>query len=287
MVRTPGLPANESSSEPSGPRVGPEMSPTSRSGLSPRPRTEATVFSCAPPRMSRVMMCVTRMRPGSIAAGLQVADPLLDDSAFRDATWGGLEVLLVVADCFHPGSFESITLAEAVIDMVGVRQEGFDRAVIGQGRIEAGGVGLDNHELRRVEVDDRTVEEGGGVIGPDLKRPIEVRQRRLVLARADLHRGQVHQRVEAFRLDLQPLFGDFSGLVELLAVNVNVEEGIEGVVLTRILLLGIEQNLLRAGKIAFAEPGPGFSSNQVKLVLQSEGRGRTGAQFLDEFQRPV
>src|SRR2546422_6572169 len=124
MVRTPGLPANESSSEPSGPRVGPEMSPTSTSGLSPRPRTEATVFSCAPPRMSRVMMCVTRMRPGSIAARLQVADPLLDELAILNTPRRGLEVLLVVADRFRLGSLEVITIAEAPIDMVGVGQEG-------------------------------------------------------------------------------------------------------------------------------------------------------------------
>src|SRR5258705_13543521 len=116
MVRMPGLLANEFSSEPSGPRVGPEMRRTSNPGLAPSPRTEAMVFSCAPPRMSRVMMCVTRMRPGLIAAGLQVADSLLNDSPFGDARWSRIEILLVVADGFVFGSLEPVTLAETVID---------------------------------------------------------------------------------------------------------------------------------------------------------------------------
>src|SRR5437867_898144 len=178
------------------------MSPTSRPGLPPSPRTEAMVFSCAPPRMSRVMMCVTRMRPGSILAGPQLEDPLLDESTIRDIRRRSFEVLLVVADRFPLGSLEVITIAEAPIDVVGAGQERLELAVILQGRVEAGGIGLVPHQLRRVKVDEGAIEEGRGVVGPDLERPFDVRQRRLVAAAADHHRSQVDQRVEAIRLDL-------------------------------------------------------------------------------------
>src|SRR5574342_481206 len=58
----PGASRRAGSSEPSGPRVGPEMRSTSRPGFRRSPRTEATVFSWAPPITRRVMTCVIRIR---------------------------------------------------------------------------------------------------------------------------------------------------------------------------------------------------------------------------------
>ena len=52
---------NVDSSEPSLPIDGPENKLTSKPGFGCNPNTDATVFSWAPPTISRVMTCVTRI----------------------------------------------------------------------------------------------------------------------------------------------------------------------------------------------------------------------------------
>ncbi len=61
MRRSPGLSLNSGSREPSGPVEGPEISETSSPGLLRRPKTDAMVFSWAPPTIRRVMTWVTRI----------------------------------------------------------------------------------------------------------------------------------------------------------------------------------------------------------------------------------
>src|SRR5579859_2391212 len=70
----PGHVSNTPSSEPSGPRDGPEIRVTSRPGFCLRPRTEATVFSWAPPTINRVMTWITRIA-GSEGTRSQVPQP--------------------------------------------------------------------------------------------------------------------------------------------------------------------------------------------------------------------
>src|SRR5436309_14724355 len=66
IVNTPGMPAKVGSREPSGPTLGPEINRRLKSGRWRSPMTEATVFNCTPPTISRVMTWVTR---NSNAAG--------------------------------------------------------------------------------------------------------------------------------------------------------------------------------------------------------------------------
>lgn len=63
----PGLSTKVSCKEPSGPEVGPAMSETSIPGLEASPKTEAIVFSWAPPTISLVMTCATRIANASEA----------------------------------------------------------------------------------------------------------------------------------------------------------------------------------------------------------------------------
>src|SRR5437868_5790708 len=65
ILNASGQPANRFSREPSGPSVNPEIKSTCRSGFSRNPRTEPTVFSCAPPIINRVMTWVTRIQARS------------------------------------------------------------------------------------------------------------------------------------------------------------------------------------------------------------------------------
>src|SRR6185295_5404727 len=107
-VRRFGTTVTSDSMEPSGPVVGPESRRTSRPGFWRKPRTEATVFSCAPPTINRVITCATRIT-GSMAGFLQLVEPVGHHFVFLRAgrrvfqvglviLYGGRVILLPVGD---------------------------------------------------------------------------------------------------------------------------------------------------------------------------------------------
>src|SRR5438046_5852949 len=100
--------AKQDSRDPSGPLVCPESSRTLKPGFARSPSTEATVFSCAPPMIKRVMTCVMRMArafrlihihsDGSDRAAFCLAHPLEDFLVLGRAFHCILEVKLRVFD---------------------------------------------------------------------------------------------------------------------------------------------------------------------------------------------
>src|ERR1017187_8379444 len=127
-VSRPGIFAASDSSEPSGPIVGPEIKFTFTPGFCRRPLMVASVFSCAPPTTSRVMMWVTRM--ASLAAEL--------GQAFADGfEFGGVgrrvaEKYSVITDGFDGVVLAGGDFAEAVGNLEG----------IGKGRLHLAKIGL-------------------------------------------------------------------------------------------------------------------------------------------------
>ena len=110
MVSRPGILATAGSSEPSGPVVGPEIRRTSTPGFWRRPRTEATVFSCAPPTTSRVMMWVTRMGRASMRMAFEFAEPPDDIGGFVGVGVRAGQIQFVIPDhlirvVLAPGDF--------------------------------------------------------------------------------------------------------------------------------------------------------------------------------------
>src|SRR6266496_5558321 len=99
MVNRFGMVATSDSIEPSGPVLGPEINFTSMSGRWRSPSTEFTVFSCAPPTMSRVMTCVTRIAESLTARGLELLESFGDSlRLFLGVGRGVLQIRFVMFD---------------------------------------------------------------------------------------------------------------------------------------------------------------------------------------------
>src|SRR5664280_258926 len=155
MVSRPGIFAASASSEPSGPIVGPEIKLTSTPNFWRSPCTVARVFSCAPPMMSRVMMCVTRMA----SFGAKLRQAFADGLGF-DGVGGRVgEVELIILNRLVRVVFAPRDFREAEGDLKRVGEAGLQLVVIG-----AGGV-----ELVAVEIGEGAVEPGGGVVGLDFQ----------------------------------------------------------------------------------------------------------------------
>src|SRR5207245_10552184 len=90
--------ATNVSREPSGPVVGPEIRSITRAPLPRKPRTEAIVFSCAPPTINRVMTCVTRIAAGSAWRRFELREPLPDGLGFLEIGRGVAQVKLVISN---------------------------------------------------------------------------------------------------------------------------------------------------------------------------------------------
>jgi len=98
IVSSPGTPESKGSSEPSAPEVGPEMRSTWNPGFAARPKTEAMVFSWAPPTISRVMTCVTRILACSRGHASKFFQPLKDDSRLVGIRFDKGEIGFVIAN---------------------------------------------------------------------------------------------------------------------------------------------------------------------------------------------
>src|SRR5882757_9939893 len=121
MEKASGACWNWDSSEPSEPVVGPEIKSTSTPGFWRRPSTEATVFSWAPPTMSRVMTWVTRMAR-SVWLTLKFLQPLNDVRGFGGVGVRAGQIRFIILHrlvrlVFAPGDF---TQAVGDLERVGI-----------------------------------------------------------------------------------------------------------------------------------------------------------------------
>src|SRR6187431_2152029 len=135
MVSTPGWLANSASSEPSGPVVGPEIKFTCKSGSARNPRTEAMVFSWAPPTTSRVMTCVTRMASLGFLA-LEAAKTFGHGRVFGGVRGGGVEVIFRIPDGGIGVAPAQRDLGQTVVWLELRRVEAHERFIICLGFVE-------------------------------------------------------------------------------------------------------------------------------------------------------
>src|SRR6266516_5552426 len=131
MVNRFGMVATSDSIEPSGPVVGPEINFTSMSGRWRSPSTESTVFSCAPPTMSRVMTCVTRIAESIADGGLEVLESFGDLLRLFSAVGRGvLQISFVMFDGGGNVLPAEGDFSEAVIDAVLCGHELLQRHIV-------------------------------------------------------------------------------------------------------------------------------------------------------------
>src|SRR5665213_3366724 len=116
-----------------GPMVGPEIKLTSTPDFWRKPETVTSVFSCAPPTMSRVMTWVTRMASLAAEPGQALADGFELGGIGRRAG----EVNFEISDGFVGVVLARGNFAEAVGDLERVGVGGLQLAVVGAGGIKA------------------------------------------------------------------------------------------------------------------------------------------------------
>src|SRR5580765_5107733 len=131
MVNRFGMDATSDSIEPSGPVVGPEINFTSMFGRWRSPSTEFTVFSCAPPTISRVMTCVTRIAESAARGALELPESFCDLLRLpADGGRGVLQIGFVMVDRGGNVLAAKGDFPEAIIDLVQRRSDLLQRFVI-------------------------------------------------------------------------------------------------------------------------------------------------------------
>src|ERR1051326_4324878 len=118
IVNRSGMVATSDSIEPSGPVVGPEINLTSMSGFWRRPSTELTVFSCAPPTMSRVMTCVTRIAESAARGALELGESFGDLLRLGRVRRGVLQIGFAMFDGGGHVLFSEGDFTQTVMDLV-------------------------------------------------------------------------------------------------------------------------------------------------------------------------
>src|SRR6185503_3704153 len=166
MVNRFGMEAISDSIEPSGPAVGPDINRTSMSGRWRSPSTEFTVFSCAPPTMSRVMTCVTRIAESVARGALELLESFGDLLGLTSGVGRGVfQIGLVILDRGGNVLAAEGDFPEAVIDLVLGRNEVLQRFVIP----------LRGVELVALQMSNRAVRQRDSVVWLELQRLVERR----------------------------------------------------------------------------------------------------------------